>query len=109
MGLSACYPVPCHREGGDIDIYTYLADVDKMSHPEANALADQLMVRQGIEVEMHSLKHSNFTYNGIPNENHNCWMSKAYSESFITYSDKLSKLPEKAYKASAISFITRLQ
>lgn len=70
VGLSACYPVPCHREGGDIDIYTYSADVDKMSHPEANALADQLMARQGIEVEMHSLKHSNFTYNGIPIENH---------------------------------------
>ena len=29
VGLSACYPVPCHREGGDIDIYTYSADVDK--------------------------------------------------------------------------------
>jgi hypothetical protein len=43
VGFSLLYPVPCHREGGDIDIYTYSADKKKMSDKEANRLADVLM------------------------------------------------------------------
>ncbi len=70
VGLSACYPVPAHREGGDIDIFTYSADLTQMSDKEANTLADSLMKQQGIEVGMHSVKHSNFYYNGVPIENH---------------------------------------
>ena len=38
VGFSTLYPVPCHREGGDIDIYTYSADLSRMSHMEANQL-----------------------------------------------------------------------
>ena len=59
VGLSTLYPVPSHREGGDIDIYTYSAS-KHISDNEANALADTLMQQQGIEVEHHSYKHSNF-------------------------------------------------
>ena len=43
VGFSTYYPVPAHREGGDIDVYTYSADKNKMSDAEANALADKLM------------------------------------------------------------------
>ena len=75
VGFSTLYPVPCHREGGDIDIYTYSADKTRMSDQEANRLADELMVQQGIEVEMHSYKHSNFFYKGIPFENHKMFLN----------------------------------
>lgn len=75
VGLSACYPLPAHREGGDIDIYTFSADKHVMSDSEANKLADDLMRQQGIEVDMHSPKHSNFYYKGIPIENHKTFLN----------------------------------
>ena len=75
VGFSTYYPVPMHREGGDIDIYTYSANKNKMSDAEANALADKLMEQQGIEVEYHSYKHSNFYYKGIPFENHKSFLN----------------------------------
>lgn len=75
VGFSTYYPVPSHREGGDIDIYTYSSDKDKMSDAEANALADKLMQEQGIEVDFHSYKHSNFYYKGIPIENHKLFVN----------------------------------
>ncbi len=75
VGLSSYYPVPSHREGGDIDIYTYSADREKLSDSEANRLADKLMEEKGIEVEYHSSKHSNFFYKGIPIENHKTFLN----------------------------------
>ena len=75
VGLSSYYPVPAHREGGDIDIFTFSADTSKMTDAEANRLADELMIQQGIEVEMHSYKHSNFYYKGIPIENHKFFLN----------------------------------
>lgn len=52
VGLSACYPVPSHREGGDLDIYTLSADVSVLSDTDANRLADELMRQSGIEVNL---------------------------------------------------------
>lgn len=75
VGLSSYYPVPAHREGGDIDIFTYSADATRMTNQEANHLADELIRKQGIEVEMHSYKHSNFFYKGIPIENHKFFLN----------------------------------
>ena len=75
VGFSTYYPVPSHREGGDIDIYTYSADTSKLSDTEANRLADTLMEQQGIEVVHHSYKHSNFYYKGIPIENHKSFLN----------------------------------
>ncbi len=70
VGLSTYYPVPERRQGGDIDIYTYSTDPSVLTDREANELADKLMRDRGIEVDMHSYKHSNFFYKGIPIENH---------------------------------------
>ncbi len=70
VGLSTYYPVPERRQGGDIDIYTYSTDPSVMSDRDANELADKLMRDRGIEVDMHSYKHSFFFYKGIPVENH---------------------------------------
>ena len=81
VGFSACYPVPSHREGGDIDIYTFSADAGKMSDKEANELADTLMKEQGIEVDMHSPKHSNFYYKGVPIENHKNFLNVEWYKS----------------------------
>ena len=46
VGLSSYYPVPAHREGGDIDIFTFSADKSEMTDAEANRLADKLMMPQ---------------------------------------------------------------
>lgn len=75
VGLSHVYPVPSHREGGDIDIYTWSADRDRMSDKEANRLVDKLMQQQGIAVERTTRKHSEFFYNGIPVENHKTFVN----------------------------------
>ena len=76
VGFSSYYPIPSHREGGDIDIYTWSADKNVRSDEEANHLADKLMQQQGIEVELHSAKHSNFYYKGIPVENHKMFLNR---------------------------------
>ena len=71
VGLSRLYPVPAHREGGDIDIYTYSADQTQMTDEEANRLADELMEKQGVEVSRSAEgKDSHFLYHGILIENH---------------------------------------
>lgn len=76
VGFSTLYPVPCHREGGDIDIYTYSADKNRMSDQDANRLADTMMQQKDIEVDTeHSPKHSNFYYKGIPFENHKTFLN----------------------------------
>lgn len=76
VGLSSLYPVPAHREGGDIDIYTYSADKERMSDVEANQLADNLMRQKNIDVDTeHSPKHSVFFYKGIPVENHKTFLN----------------------------------
>lgn len=84
VGLSATYNKPAHREGGDIDIYTYSADVNVMSHREANLLADELMCKKGIEVDYsHSEKHSNFYFKGIPIENHQWFVNIELNPKFL--------------------------
>jgi hypothetical protein len=71
VGLSRLYPVPAHREGGDIDIYTYSADQSRMTDEEANRLADELMEKQGIEVSRSAEgKDSHFLFHQILIENH---------------------------------------
>lgn len=74
VGLSSYYPVPSHREGGDIDIYTYSLDKSKMSDADANKLADKLMEGRGVKVEYEIKKHSNFKFQGIQIENHKTFL-----------------------------------
>lgn len=83
VGLSTLYPVPSHREGGDIDVYTYSLDPTRLSHAEANALADQLMIDRGIEVNMEYSKHSEFYYRGIPIENHKTFLNVDEAPIFV--------------------------
>lgn len=76
VGLSSLYPIPAHREGGDIDVYTYSANKDLMTDAEANLLADDLMRQNNIEVDTeHTVKHSLFYYNNLPVENHKTFLN----------------------------------
>lgn len=75
VGLSTYYPIPAHREGGDIDIYTYSNDLQARSDQEANRLADELMLERGIKVDTRSRKHSTFKYKGVSVENHKTFLS----------------------------------
>ena len=91
VGLSTLYPVPSHREGGDIDIYTYSTSQDLMSDKQANSMADLLMQEKGIDVDAeHSYKHSLFHYNGVAIENHRSFLNvEAYR--IAMYMEKLLK------------------
>ena len=75
VGFSSYYPIPSHREGGDIDIFTYSSNREKLSDIEANNWANSLMAEQGIKVDTAHQKHSNFTYNNIPIENHKTFVN----------------------------------
>lgn len=76
IGLGTYYPINNHREGGDIDIFTFSNDTDMLSHKEANLLADELMRLQGIEVSSDKTeKHSEFYYKGVMIENHKTFVN----------------------------------
>ena len=76
VGLSSYYPVPQHREGGDIDIYTYSADKSILSDSQANNLADRLIQESGIKVTGEKTeKHTEFYYHGVPIENHKTFLN----------------------------------
>ena len=78
VGLSRLYPVPAHREGGDIDIYTYSADKARMTDEQANQLADKLMYERGaIMGDQQFKKHSQCGFNGVTVENHRMFLHVA--------------------------------
>ena len=102
VGFSTLYPVPSHREGGDIDIYTYSSDKSKMSDADANTLADTLMQQNGIEVDHHSYKHSNFYYKGVPVENHKAFLNvKDIKEAVLANAILHCELKPRAVKLTA--------
>ncbi len=92
VGLSSYYPIPSHREGGDIDIYTYSADHARMSDKEANTLADNLMKDMGIDVENEHCKHSNFIYRNISIENHRSFLDIMTNPAAVPMNDLLLKI-----------------
>ena len=101
VGLSACYPIPSHREGGDIDIYTYSADTSRMSHEEANALANQLIRDQGIEVNYENKKHSKFYYRNIPIENHSTFLEVG----LFQLAEKMEPILHRQMKVSTVQLL----
>lgn len=68
IGLSSYYPIPSHREGGDIDIFLF-GDFEK---------GNRLMEGEGITVDQGKTInpiHSIFYFQGIPIENHQFFLS----------------------------------
>ena len=91
-GHSTCYPVPAHREGGDIDLYTYSADPTVLDDMHANRLADLLAEDRGMEVDRkHSEKHSLFYYKGIPVENHHTLLDTGKYRSAARLEERLHR------------------
>lgn len=76
VGYSTCYPVPSHREGGDIDIRLYSLDLSQMDDEEARIKGEQLIRERGIHINSdHSEKHNEFHYNGILIESHKSFLN----------------------------------
>lgn len=92
VGLSPYYPIPSHREGGDIDIYTYSMDRNKLSDEEANHLADKLMRDGDIDVDEANHKHSNFYYKNISIENHKTYLDLGTNPVAVPMNNLLLKL-----------------
>lgn len=92
VGLSSYYPVPSHREGGDIDIYTYSADPSRMTDKDANNLADDLIKEMGIDVKDENHKHSNFIFKNISIENHKTFLDIDINTTAVPMNDLLLKL-----------------
>lgn len=86
LGLAAAYPVPSHREGGDIDIYLF-GEYNK---------GNSIMETMGIKVYKDKTvnpKHSVFHYKGIPIENHKWFLNYEYAfKHNKTIDDKLFDL-----------------
>lgn len=75
VGLSRLYPVPAHRESGDIDIYTYSADKTLMTDEQAFLLADEVLLKEGaIMDETIYKKHSKIGLFGVTIENHRMFL-----------------------------------
>ena len=78
VGLSRLYPVPAHREGGDVDIFTYSADKTRMTDEEAHRRANEIIEEQGLFMDDSSFtKHSKFCFQGITFENHRMFLHEA--------------------------------
>lgn len=78
-GLSMNYPVPQHRFGGDIDIFTRQKGTITEGYSNSWDMINKAMIKQGYEVEDYKLKqhkHSEFEYDGVRIENHNYFANK---------------------------------
>ncbi len=92
VGFSSEYPVPNHREGGDIDIYTYSADRSRMSDVEANELANRLIVDMGVEVNRGDGRHCAFFFDGVEIENHRFFLNDWESRSAGYLNESLARV-----------------
>ena len=79
IGLSMDYPVPTHRFGGDIDIFTRLKGTTTQDHSNSSQFVDDMIVADGIKVDDYNLpkyKHSEFMQDGVRMENHRFFVNK---------------------------------
>ncbi len=79
LGLSTDYPVPQHRHGRDIDIYTRYKGTVTEGRSNSTDFVDQYMLKKGLVVEDYDVpktKHSEFFYNNLTVENHKFFVNK---------------------------------
>ena len=79
LGLSLNYPIPQHRHGRDIDIFTRLKGTVTEDRSNATEILDDMMVEKGINVEDYKepkAKHSEFFYKDLMIENHKYFVNK---------------------------------
>jgi len=82
IGLSELYPIPNHRECGDIDIFLF-GDYEK-----GNKVIEELR----IEVEKDGSKHSKFFFKGVPVENHKTFLNVEYTQADKNLEKHLNKV-----------------
>ncbi|GHV71741.1 hypothetical protein FACS189420_7800 [Bacteroidia bacterium] len=83
--LAQYYPVPSHREFGDLDIYLF----DKKKE------GDRLLRKWNAqENRQTSYKHSVFKYKGVPIENHACFLNIRDSSEIAALNTRLIALAE---------------
>lgn len=79
VGCSMNYPVPNHRYGTDIDIYTRTKGHSTTNLSDAYNVADDLMIKEGHDVTSYNnkhAKHSEFNYGGVEVDNHKYFIAK---------------------------------
>ncbi|HEY5509954.1 MAG TPA: nucleotidyltransferase family protein, partial [Prolixibacteraceae bacterium] len=97
LGLAENYPLPAHRECGDLDIYLF-GDYEK---------GNQVIEALGIEVDKECSKHSSFFFKGIHVENHLSFLNLDLSETNINLEVHLHRiLKEQGYETIMIDDIT---
>ena len=78
-GFSMNYPIPQHRYGGDIDVFTRQKGTVTEGYSNTWDMFNKMMLNEGFEVEDYKRKkhkHSEFKYKGIGIENHNYFVNK---------------------------------
>ena len=97
LGLAENYPLPDHRECGDLDIYLF-GDYEK---------GNQVIEALGIEVDRGYSKHSSFFFKGIPVENHLSFLDVSFSQTNKNLEVHLKRiLNEQGYETIMIDDIT---
>lgn len=79
IGFSMNYPVPQHRYGGDIDVFTRKKGTVTEGFSNTWDMFNRMMIDEGCEVEDYKRKnhkHSEFGYKGVRIENHNYFLNK---------------------------------
>lgn len=79
IGFSMNYPVPQHRYGGDIDVFTRKKGTVTEGYSNTWDMFNQMMLDEGCDVEDYKRKHhkhSEFDYKGVRIENHNYFLNK---------------------------------
>ena len=68
LALAALYPIPQHREFGDLDIYLF----------GQYRKGEQCMIKHGVQKgkRPNIEKHSSLCYKGVPLENHRCFFNE---------------------------------
>ncbi len=84
IGLGLNYPIPDHRESGDIDIYLF-GDFEK---------GNRVIEDMGIDVDRTSPKHSLFYIKGIPVENHEFLLNVQSSKIDVNLEERLHAILE---------------
>ena len=95
IGLSMDYPVPQHRFGGDIDIFTRLKGTQTKERSNSSFIIDDMFHKEGFVIDDYNLpkiKHSEFMYDGVRIENHRFFVNK----NLLNEADKVDEFLHKS-------------
>lgn len=91
LGLTQYYPIPSHREFGDIDIYLF----------GEKEQGDKLLKSWGAKEDRSNNKHSSFIWQGVLIENHSSFLNLDGSTLNQNLNTKLKKIVETDHKFSS--------